>query len=194
MRWGLDLDQEVLAFLNGLLVGRSNFLDELVKIVAVYFIYALPLILLILWFSFPERREALWLSFIACMISWLIIAKAIVPNIWFRARPDLELVGAKELLFHRPDYSFPSDHAAALFAICFGLYAFGWKRAGHWFLTYAVVVSIARVAVGVHFPLDIIAGAAVAAIGVAVAALLRKPLVKYLMDPIVSLMHKVGIK
>ncbi|MDH4358367.1 MAG: phosphatase PAP2 family protein [Candidatus Berkelbacteria bacterium] len=190
----LDLDQNVLAFFNGLLIGRSNFLDELVKTVAVYFIYALPVILLILWFAFAKKREALWLSFMACLFSWLAIAKAIVPNIWFRPRPDLGLVGATELLFRRPDYSFPSDHAAALFAITFGLYAFGWKRAGHWFLVYALIVSITRVAVGVHFPLDILAGAAAAAIGVGVAALLKRPLVKYLMDPIVSLMHKVGIK
>jgi len=189
----LGTDQQVLLWLNSLLIEKSSVLAALVKFIGVYSIYGLPVILLVLWFLYPGRRKELFLSLIAALFSWLIITKLVVPAIWFRARPDLALIGAKELLFQRPDYSFPSDHATALFAFTFGLYAFGWRRAAGWFLAYTLLIVISRVALGIHFPLDIVAGAASALVGVILVKLLSEQAIKYLYSPLIWLLQKVRL-
>lgn len=190
----LDIDQNLLLALNHALVGHGQLLDDIVKFCAAYLIYALPIILVALWFIFPKQRKPLWLSFIGGLIAWFLITKWLIPNfVWFRARPDSGIIGVKELLFHRPDYSFPSDHATMLSALVFGLYLFKWPKAANWFLIYAIVICVARVAVGIHFPLDILAGALSGLIGVLIAKILRKQIEKYTFNPIVWLTKKVGL-
>lgn len=190
----LQIDQRILMAANSLLVGKSAFLDILTEFIAVYLVYLLPIILLVFWFKFKHRRLEIFLAFIAMAIAWFLVTKTIVPNlIWFRPRPDLAAFGAKELLFHRPDYSFPSDHATALFALTFGFYVFGWKRAGNWFLAYALLVSFFRVAIGVHFPLDIIGGAASALVGVGIIKLLEQPIKKYIYPAVLRLLKTLRI-
>lgn len=191
----LTYDQSILLAANSFFVGKNAVLDEIVKFCAAYLIYALPVILIVLWFIFPKQRKPLWISFIGGLLAWFFITKWIVPNlIWFRARPDLGIIGAKELLFHRPDYSFPSDHATMLFALVFGLYLFKWPKAANWFLLYAVVICVARVAIGVHFPLDILAGAISGFIGILIAKVFQKQIEKYTLNPVIWLTKKVGLR
>jgi len=190
----LQIDQSILQAVNYFLVGKSVFVDMVIEFIAVYLVYLLPIILLVLWFKFKHRRVEIFLSFVAMAIAWFLITKTIVPNfIWFRPRPDLAAFGAKELLFHRPDYSFPSDHATALFALTFGFYAFGWKRAGNWFLVYALIISFFRVTIGVHFPLDILAGAVSALIGLGITKLLEQPIRKYVYPTVIKLLKFLRI-
>ena len=190
----LQIDQNLLVWLNGLLVGKSAVLDFVVKSIAVYAIYfILPVGLLFLWFSAPKRHETLGLALGTCLLAWFVLTKLIFSKIWFRPRPDLGLIGIKELVFHRPDYSFPSDHATALFAVAISLYFFGWKKAGHWFLAFAIIVSVARVAVGVHFPLDILGGIASALIMVLIVWAFKKPIVRYIYKPVESVLKKVRL-
>ena len=56
-----------------------------------------------------------------------------------------------------PDPSFPSDHAAAAFAIAFAVLAFS-RKAGIGFLLAATVIGLSRVALGLHYPSDVLAG------------------------------------
>ena len=66
--------------------------------------------------------------------------------------------------------SFPSGHTAAAFALATGLvFSFRGRRRWLWFAP-AAFVGVSRVACGVHFPLDVIAGALVGS-GVAVGVL-----------------------
>jgi len=189
----LSIDNNALIAVNGALIGHYLILDEVLKGISAYTVYVLPILMLVLWFVAPKKREALFLAFFASFLAWLIITKSIVPEIWMRPRPDLALLGVKEVLFHRPSYSFPSDHATLLFGLSLGLFVFDWKRAGWWFLAFALVVSVARVAVGVHFPLDIIGGIASAAIGVWVVYLLKKQVLVYIYKPIIFVLKKVKL-
>jgi undecaprenyl-diphosphatase len=54
--------------------------------------------------------------------------------------------------------AFPSDHAALFFAVAAGLFAWSW-RLGLAGLLVAGALSLARIAVGFHYPSDMVAGA-----------------------------------
>ncbi len=187
----LSIDQSILVWLNESLVGKSTALDKIIIFLGVYLVYALPVVLLILWFAVKKEQRALAFSFAGMLISWFIITKNVVPAIWFRPRPDLAFIGAKELIFHRPDYSFPSDHATALFTLTFGLYFFGYKKAANWFLLFAVIICAARVTLGIHFPLDILGGAVSALLGIGLIKLFEKPLDKAVWKPMIKFLKKI---
>jgi len=189
----LQIDQNILIWLNGLLVSKFALLDKVVIFCGVYLIYALPFILLLLWFLVKNKQRALAFSFAGMLISWFIITKTIVPHIWFRARPDLMILGVKELIFERPSYSFPSDHASALFALTFGLYFFGYKKAANWFLLLSIIIVVCRVVIGVHFPLDIIGGIVSGLIGATIIKIFEKPLDKAIWRPMIKFLKKIKL-
>jgi len=189
----LGIDQNILVRLNEFFVGKNPFLDKVLIFFGIYFIYTLPVILVLLWFLVKKEQRALAFSFAGMLLSWFVITKSIVPAIWFRPRPDLDLIGAKEILFHRPDYSFPSDHATALFAITFGLYLFGFKKAANWFLVYSIIICFARVVIGVHFPLDIVAGALSGLISALIIDIFQKPLERIIWKPLIKLLKKIKL-
>jgi undecaprenyl-diphosphatase len=82
------------------------------------------------------------------------------PAIWATPKP---LVGVPH------DGSFPSGHAASSFA-CATVLAFALPRQAWALFLLAAAIAWSRVYVGVHFPLDVLAGAA---LGVLVAIALR---------------------
>ncbi len=189
----LGVDQSLLVAINSFLVGKSEISDTLIKVGAVYLVYLLPFALVFMWFRFPIRRKEIFLSFFAALVSWFFITKTIVPAIWFRPRPDLAAIGLNELLFHRPNYSFPSDHATVLFALAIGLGFFGWKGASRYFWVGAIAITLCRVAIGVHYPLDIVAGCLSGLLGVLITYWTRDLIVKYLYNPIIVLLKKVRL-
>jgi undecaprenyl-diphosphatase len=80
-----------------------------------------------------------------------------------RARPFVADSGGVHLFSHHvADPGFPSDHATAAFAIAVAilLRKRGWGIAA---LLAATVLAIGRVAIGVHYPSDVLAGAALGA-------------------------------
>ncbi|MFM2357611.1 MAG: hypothetical protein RJA61_348 [Candidatus Parcubacteria bacterium] len=57
-------------------------------------------------------------------------------------------------------YSFPSGHATVFFALATSIFLWN-KKWGALFLVIAFCISVARIFVGVHYPLDILMGALV---------------------------------
>lgn len=76
-----------------------------------------------------------------------------------RERPFAELARVQELVAHRPGRSFPSRHTAsglAMAAIAGRAHrGVGWTMAG-----LAWALGLSRVAAGLHYPSDVLAGAA----------------------------------
>jgi undecaprenyl-diphosphatase len=66
-----------------------------------------------------------------------------------------------QLVAHGPGVSMPSDHATAAFALAFGVLLFLDRRAGFALTAVAVLIGVARVWTGLHYPGDILAGAAI---------------------------------
>jgi undecaprenyl-diphosphatase len=80
-----------------------------------------------------------------------------------RVRPCNALSWAHALSVDMPtDGSFPSGHAAGSFAFAFLVWSSN-RRAGWIVIALASLVAASRVALGVHYPSDVIAGAALGA-------------------------------
>ncbi len=63
------------------------------------------------------------------------------------------------LLGHSVSYSFPSAHAANVFALA-TVISFKIPKWRYWFTSIAILIALSRIYVGVHYPLDVLFGAA----------------------------------
>ncbi len=91
----------------------------------------------------------------------LLVGK-IITEFYDRARPFVAHPGAVHLFTaHAADASFPSDHATASFAIAVAILLRGRLRWGTVTLLFAVILIFGRVALGFHYPTDVLGGAAI---------------------------------
>ena len=106
---------------------------------------------------------------------------AVIASLVDRARPFVADPGQLHLFIaHAADPSFPSDHATAAFAIAVAIFL----RKPRWgivAIAFATVLSVGRVAAGVHYPSDVLAGAA---LGSAAAVLLWAPPLRRRIDAV----------
>ena len=122
-------------------------------------LYALATIAL--WFVARPYGSTKWK--LACTSALVAAGIALVANqaiahVWARPRPFVAHASMTHLLAApSPDPSFPSDHAAAGFAIAFAVLAFS-RYAGVGFLAAATLIGLSRIALGLHYPSDVLAG------------------------------------
>ncbi len=151
-------DELVVVVLNSI-VAAHPWLAGLARALALYGVYAIPIVWVGWWYVAGQRQREKILSATASgLVAWWGLGP-IWKQLYFHPRPTSTLP-IKELLFERPENSFPSDHAAFLagVALFFLLHQNGSRRAGWWLLALALAVSVARVAVAVHYPSDIFVG------------------------------------
>ena len=75
-------------------------------------------------------------------------------------RPFEVLDDIRQLLFHGAGGSFPSGHASFFFAVAMAIFLYR-KWYGLLFFALALLIGLARVAGGIHWPSDIVGGAIV---------------------------------
>ena len=133
--------------------------------------------LAVVFLSAYGPRHAAWRrATVAAVLSaglGLAVGK-VISELVDRARPFVaDSHGVHLFSGHAADPGFPSDHATAAFAIATAivLRKRGW---GIFALVAAAVLSIGRVALGVHYPSDVLAGAALGA--AAALALWARPI------------------
>src|SRR3954454_10937342 len=165
------MDYSLYKDINGL--SGDSLPDHVAKFLALN-LPAILVVLVALTFLVPwararrQRRSGAVLATAAAGLSLLINQP--IAHLVERTRPYLAHPGHAHLLIARShDPSFPSDHAAGAFALAAGVWLYD-RLLGSLVLVLAVVVSVARVYVGTHYPGDVLGGAM---IGVAVALALR---------------------
>ena len=97
----------------------------------------------------------------ASMLLTLLVVNLCIKPLAARTRP-YELIQGLEILVSRPrDYSFPSGHSANSLSCAWTLFRLAPKKYGVPALVLAVLIALSRLYVGVHFPTDVLAGAAI---------------------------------
>jgi len=150
------------------LSGHSGLLDSVMRFAATYLIYGCFAILAMLVVRAARARE--W-SRIAQVGSTLVLAFVfglLASQLYAEPRPFTSHGDIRQLIPHAAGQSFPSDHATAAFAIGFAVLVFLSGLWGRALLTAAVVIGLARVYTGVHYPGDILGSLVVALLAVAV--------------------------
>ena len=121
--------------------------------------------LVVAWFSIrpgtvTRLREGVLGALVAAALALGI--NQVISHLWERPRPSVAHPLDVHLWFTNAsaDPSFPSDHSAAAFAVGFAL-LFVSRRWGIGMLVLAAAIALSRVAIGLHYPGDVLAGAAV---------------------------------
>jgi undecaprenyl-diphosphatase len=151
---------DYLAFLNfNGLANLNPVLDWLVIFFAVYTSHLL--VAGIVWFWLRAKHlVAARLRILLAILSFVVARFVVVEGIRFlypRSRPFINHEDTIQLFPKENQSSFPSGHAASFAAIGMSVYFYN-KRLGLGLLVIAMLVGIARVIAGVHYPSDIIAG------------------------------------
>lgn len=171
------------------LAHQSSFLDKSIVFFAVYFPYALIFVAGIFLLMHHEvlKAEAPFVvfmekkrEFLALFFSgFLAYLTASLLKILFQTPRPFDVFTQVYSLFTETGYAFPSGHATVFSAIAFIIF-FTHKKAGYIFMFFALLIGLARITAGVHFPIDILGGfvlGILVAFGVKTLAL-RSPLLK----------------
>lgn len=172
------LDIKLFYLLNNL-AGSSGFFDGLVVFFAQYFPYVLGIVfLLFLLFGLQKnsmRLRVFWLVVVTAVIARLGITE-LIRFFYHRPRPFMAL-HAHQLLFS-DKWSFPSGHAALLFAVAIVIYLHN-KPWGVGFFAMGILITVSRIIAGIHYPTDILGGMLVGiGVGYVVFFLAKKSVVK----------------
>ena len=104
-------------------------------------------------------------------IVFALAAKTAITLVYFRARPFITHPEILALPVHVDPASFPSGHSLIAWTIVASIWFGGLRKQGFWLGVLAVFVSLGRVAIGVHYPTDVIGGAV---IGIGIAWFLHR--------------------
>ena len=156
------LDSALFQYLNAW-AGSSRVLDGVIIFLASYLPYILVVIFCALLFFAPY----VYLRSTKMRMFWVVVCSGVIARVgvtevirFFYHRPRPFMVYHVHQLISEREWSFPSGHAAFFFAMAAAIYFYN-KKWGIAFFLAALVMGVARVAAGVHWPSDIIGGALV---------------------------------
>lgn len=153
-------DLEIFQAINNL-ANQSKIVDY----IGIFFADYLPFVLMAFLFAFlfyskkKENRAMIIVATIAAFIARFGV-KTIIVFFYARPRPYVNLDLTHKLINLNPAenfQSFPSGHTIFFFALSTVIYSFN-KKLGIIFFICSIIIAIARIFVGVHWPSDILIG------------------------------------
>ena len=156
------MDTSLLHALNGFFFHHDGVEDPVVAYVnAAELLFAGMLVAAFLFVGGHRRRDTRRAAAAAGLSAGVALAIAhVLATVVDRPRPFVADPGSVHLFVrHVADPGFPSDHATAAFAIATALMLRN-RVWGAVVLVFAAILSVGRVAMGIHYPSDVLAGAA----------------------------------
>jgi len=150
MNW---FDDYFFALLHGL-AQKSAVGDLLIIFFGDYFLYVC--LAIVAFFAWRDRKRIrlYGLAVISALIARFAVCE-IIRLFYHRLRPFIAL-GITHL-FTDYAYSFPSGHTIFMFALATAIYYFN-KKLSYFLFASGLLIGLARVAGGVHYPSDVLGG------------------------------------
>ncbi len=183
------LNKQLFLIINSY-ANKNHILDFILIKLSQDFIWFLIIMEFYLFFFKKEKDIALF-GFYSSMLSLSI--NSIVGIFYFHNRPFMDGLG-NLLVYHVSDNSFPSDHTSFMLAISITYIIFSnsinFKSA---ILLFSILSAISRVFIGVHYPMDILAGIIIGATSSIYIYILKKEFYK-INQYIILIFNKYSIK
>lgn len=178
------MDTSLLHALNNFFFHHDGVEDPVVAYVnAAELLFAGMLVAAFVFVGGHRRRRTRRAAAAAGLSAGVALAIAhVLSAVVDRPRPFVADPGSVHLFVrHVADPGFPSDHATAAFAIATALMLRN-RAWGAVVLAFATVLAVGRVAMGVHYPTDVLAGAALGSLTALV----------FWWSPIRDLLHRIA--
>ena len=185
----MTVNERLFVAINGL-AHHSRPVDLVMVAAAQAVPFLLAGMLLVVWFW--QSREPNRAAFRAATSGVLGLAFAFLLGLVHYQPVPAALGLGQQLIGHVANNSFPSDHTSVVFGVAASLLLSRnrlWPAA----LALAVWVGFARIFVGVHFPADVVAGAALGSLAGLVTHVCRKP-IDSLADSVHRLQQRVVLR
>jgi len=149
---------ETIFYLINSIAGHSQFFDQLIIFLSDHFGYFLVFGLFLSLFIYNDKKQAvrnILIVFMSAFFAYVVayIFKHLLPH----PRPFEVLSDVYVLYTHGGGDSFPSGHATFFMALATSLFFFH-RRLAFVYVLGALIIGSMRIAVGVHWPFDIVAG------------------------------------
>ena len=114
--------------------------------------------------AIPKTRKTGYAAVLS-LIFGVIVTNLLLKNIVARPRPFAEIEALIPLIAKPTDFSFPSGHTTASFAVALVMFRMLPKKIGIPAVVLAALVAFSRLYLGVHYPTDVLVGFVVALVG-----------------------------
>lgn len=152
----MNLDGNLLLFLQEYV--RNPVLTPILKLITTLGNGgAVWIALAVLLLCIPKTRKVGCMA-VAALLGTLLVNNMVLKNLVARTRPYEVIEGLTYIVRTPVDYSFPSGHAGCSFAVASVMFRRLPGRYGVPALVLAILISLSRLYVGVHYPSDVLFG------------------------------------
>lgn len=127
----------------------------------------------LLMLALPRLRKVGATAALSLLMNVLIVNVTLKPMV-ARIRPYEVVQGLRLLGEAQTDFSFPSGHSGAAFAVAVVMYKLLPKKYGVPALVFAALIALSRLYIGVHYPTDVLVGTVIGSLTAVIACLLLR--------------------